>query len=337
MAISVTNITRPGANLQVGQNQQIGTMPAATNPLALHVEEYTGVVEGTLERSSIMRQLIPTRSVRGTSTITAFQFGESTLQKLVPGQIMDSTVNQAARIKLVVDTVVAARATVPMIDEFQNSYDARKHIGEEHGKVLAKFYDEAFLIQVIKAAQISNMSTYPAGWKPGTVKTFATPGLENDPSALEDYLGQVFVDMMEKDVDPITDGMVVVMSPKAHHTLLKNDRLVDRTYITSDNTDIRTKHMTIYGVPVLTSNNLPKTNITNHFLSNDGNNHGYNGNFTKTVAAVFSPRALLAGETIPVTTELFNDPLSKSYFVDAYTSFGVAPNNPAFAGLLKAA
>jgi len=337
MAISITNITRPGANLQVGNNPQIGALPAATNPMALHVEEFTGVVEGTIARHAIMRDYIPVRSVRGTSTVSSYQFGKSTLQVLTPGTAPDATVNQAAKIKLTVDTVVLARSSYPLIDEFQNSYDARKHIGEEHGKEIAKFYDQAFMIQAVKTAGITNMATYPDGWKPGTVKTFASPGLENDPAALEDYLGQVFVDMEEKDIDPLTDDMVVIMSPKAYNTLLKNDRLIDRTLITADGNSIRTKELSVYGVPIRKSNNLPNSIITNHRLSNAGNSNAYDGDFSKTVAAVFSPRALLAGETIPLTTSVFFDDITKMYFIDAYLSFGVTANNPAFAGVLKAA
>jgi len=44
-----------------------------------------------------------------------------------------------------------------------------------------------------------------------------------------------------------------------------------------------------------------------------------------------------AGVTIPLTTDVFWDQRLKVWFVDAYLSFGVTPNNPAFAGLLKAA
>jgi len=316
MAISITNITRPGANLQVGNNPQIRAAPAATNPMALHIEEYTGVVEGMIARHAIMHDYIPVRAVRGTAP--------------------DATVNQAAKIKLTVDTVVLARSSYPLIDEFQNSYDARSHIAEEHGKEIAKFYDQAFLIQAVKTAGISNMATYPEGWKPGTVKTFATAGLENDPAALEDYLGQVFVDMEEKDIDPIAENLVVVMRPRAYNRLFKNDRLIDRTLITSDGNSIATKHLAVYGVPIRVSNNLPNTNVTNHRLSNAGNNNAYNGDFTKTVAAVFSPRALLAGESIPLTTKVFFDDITKMWFIDAFLSFGVTANNPAFAGVLKA-
>jgi hypothetical protein len=337
MGLAVSALNRPGANLQVGDNKQIGSAPAATNPMALHIEQYTGMVEGTIARKSVMNGYIPVRPVRGTSTITGFRVGEATLQKLTPGVSPDGTVVQASKNKLTVDTVVIARNVTPMIDDFQNSYDARAEVGNEHGKKISKFYDQSFLIQAIKAAQISDMTGYPSGWQPGTVKSFDTVGQEKDPAALEDMFGNLFSDMEDKDVDPIGDDLIIVAKPWVYYTLLKNDRLVDRSFVTSDGTTIKTKEIEAYGVRIVRSNNLPSTNVVGHYLSNDGNDNAYDGDFTKTIAVAFSPRALLAGETIPLTTDVFWEPQSKSWFIDAYLSFGVTPNNPAFAGLIKSA
>ena len=337
MGVSVTNITRPGAVLQTGNNTQIGSSPAGTNPQALHIEEYGGVIEGTIARKSVVRNFIPVRQIRGTSTLSNFQVGESTLSKVVPGTAPDGTVIQANKVKLTVDTLINARSMVALLDDFQNSYDARAAIGQEHGKKFAKFIDQSFLIQAVKAARISDMSTYPAGWVPGTVKSFTTAGQELDPAALEDKCADLFSDMEEKDVDPLTDDVVLVLKPKAYYTLLKNDRLVDRNFILSDGTEIKTKSLAVYGVPVYVSNNLPTTNIAGHYLSNTGNGNAYDGDFTKVVAVAFSPRALLAGETIPLTPTVFYDPITKMWFIDAHTSFGVGPNNPAFAGLIQTA
>ncbi|OZI20057.1 capsid protein [Bordetella genomosp. 9] len=337
MGISVQNITRPGAVLQSGNNTQIGTSPSGTNPQALHIEQYGGEIEGTIARKSIMRNFIPVRSIKGTSTISNFQIGESALSKVTPGTAPDGTVVQAQKVKLTVDTLINARSMVPLLDDFQNSYDARMAIGQEHGKKFAKFIDQAFMIQAIKAAQITDMSGYPAGWQPGTQKTFATAGLESDPSALEDMFGQLFADMEEKDVDPLTDDVVIVMRPKSYYALLQNDRLVDRTFILSDGTEIKTKSLNVYGAPVYVSNNLPNTQITGHYLSNAGNGNAFDGDFSNVVASVFSPRALLAGETIPLTPDVFYDPITKMWYIDAHTSFGVTTNNPVFAGVVKKA
>ncbi len=337
MAISYTNVARPGVNLQTGNNAQVGAAPAATNPLALHIEQYGGVVEGTIARKSIIRNFVPVRSVRGTSTISNFQVGESTLAKVTPGTEPDGSVNQATKVKLTIDTLVNARAIVPLLDDFQSSYDARAAIGAEHGKKIAKFFDQSFLIQAIKAASITDMTTYPAGWFPGTQTTMAAANDELDPAKLESKLLDMFAAMSDKDVDPMDDELIIVTKPKYFYTLLKNDRLIDRELVTSEGTVIKTKALAVAGVPLYFSNNLPTSNITGHYLSNAGNSNAYDGDFSKTIATVFSPRALLAGETIPLTPDVFYDQKSKMWFIDAHLSFGVSPNNPAFAGVLKAA
>jgi hypothetical protein len=60
----------------------------------------------------------------------------------------------------------------------------------------------------------------------------------------------------------------------------------------------------------------------------------YDGDFSKVVAAAFSPRALLAGETIPLTTDVFWDKITKQWFVDAHLSYGVTPNRAEFSGVI---
>ncbi|HDR9131365.1 MULTISPECIES: hypothetical protein [Burkholderia cepacia complex] len=337
MGISLVNVSRPMAQLQNGNNTQTGTAPAATNPLSMVIEEYGGVVEHTIARRSIVRNFVPVRTVKGTSTVSNYQVGKSTLSKVTPGTAPDATVNGTQKVKLTIDTLVNARAVVPLLDDFQSSYDARAAIGMEHGIEIAKFFDQSFFIQAIKAAQITDMTQYPAGWQPGSSTAFAAAGDELDPVKLEAKLLDLFAQMADKDVDPHDDGLVIVTKPKYFYTLLQNQRLVDRELITSDGTTIKTKAISAAGVPIYFSNNLPSTNVTGHFLSNAGNGNAYDGDFSKTVAAVFSPRALLAGETIPLTPDVFYDPITKMWFIDAHLSFGVTPNNPAFAGLLKSA
>ncbi|MDY3199064.1 MAG: hypothetical protein RBT58_11940, partial [Pseudomonadaceae bacterium] len=56
------------------------------------------------------------------------------------------------------------------------------------------------------------------------------------------------------------------------------------------------------------------------------------GDFTKLVAVAFAPNALLAGETIPLTTAVWYSEEKKTWFVDAHLSFGVTPNRAEYAG-----
>lgn len=319
------NIVRPG------QQNQAGSISAN------HLEEFTGVVESTIERKAALKGWIPMRAVKGTSTITNFAVGESTLQKATPGMPIDGTGTDFAKRTLTVDTVILARAVLPLLETFQTSYDARKEVGMEHGKKIAKFYDQSFFIQAIKAALFTE-STYkgsggagkPAGHFGGSQQVLAAAGDSLDPAKLYAAVANLFVKMEEKDVDPRTDDVMITLKPAEFYTLLQNEQLIDGTYKTSEGVSIQAHLLKAYGVPVISSNNFPGgSTIAGHLLGS-----AYDGDFTKVVAAAFSPRALLAGETIPLTTDVFWDKVTKQWFVDAHLSYAVTPNRAEFSGVI---
>lgn len=323
---STTNITRPGAN------------GAGTDVQELHIEEYTGVVEQTIARKSALEGFVSRRSVRGTSTITNFAVGESTLQKLVPGTTPDGSVSKFGKNTLTVDTVVLARNIFPLLETWQTSYDARAEVGQEHGKKIAKFTDQAFFIQALKTALLTSArhaGVDGLGHSGGSKVTMAGASDNLDPAKLYGYIADLFVLMETKDVDPRTDDVVIAVKPAEFYTLLQNEQLINTQYKTSNGTSIEAFLLKTYGVPVVSSNNFPGgSNIASHLLSNADNGNAYDGDFTKAVAVAFSPRALLAGETIPLTTDVFWDQKSKHWFVDAYLSFAVGPNRAEFSGAI---
>lgn len=324
------------AIVRPGQSNQAGVVNA------LHLEEFTGVVESTIARKSALKGMIPIRPVRGTSVLTNFAVGESTLQKATPGAPIDGTGTDFAKRTLTVDTVVLARAVLPLLETFQTSYDSRKEIGMEHGKKIAKFTDQSFFIQAIKAALLADSAYRGAGaaGKPlghfgGSSQTLAAAGDSLDPAKLYVAVANLFVKMEEKDVDPRTDDVLIALRPAEFYTLLQNEQLIDGTYKTSEGTNIQAHLLKAYGVPVVSSTNFPGGSvIAGHLLSNAANANAYDGDFTKVVATAFSPRALMAGETIPLTTDVFWDKISKQWFVDAHLAYGVTPNRAEFAGVI---
>ena len=331
MALDDTwDVVRPG------QSNQAGSVSA------LHLEEFTGVVESTLERKSVLKAWIPVRPVRGTSVVTNFAVGESTLQKATPGTTPNGTGTDFAKRTMTVDTVVLARATLPLLETFQTSYDSRKEIGMEHGKKIAKFVDQSFFIQAIKAALLADSAYRGAGaaGKPlghfgGSSQTLAASGDALDPAKLYAAIANLFTKMEEKDVDPQSDDVMISVRPAEFYTLLQNEQLIDGTYKTAEGTSIQTMLLKTYGVPVIRSTNFPGgSTIAGHLLSNAANSNAYDGDFTKVVAAAFSPRALMAGETIPLTSDVFYDKVTKQWFVDAHLSYGVTPNRAEFAGVI---
>lgn len=317
------------------------TRPNARNggadPLALIIEEFLGMVEGTLARRSLTKGWVPLKSVKGTSTVRLDGVGESTLQKLVPGETPDGTVTEFGKHTLTIDTVILARAVLPLLDVFQTNFDKRKEIASEHGKKIGKFLDQAMFIQAIKTSLLTNSTFYSAnelnGHAGGSIETLAASGDATDPAKLNAAIARLMVKLENKDVDPQGDDLVIVVKPGTFYTLLQADELINTEYITSEGNKVAGMVLKSYGVPVLRSNNYPAgSNISSHLLSNAGNSNAYDGDFTKAVLTAFSPRALLAGETIPLASDVFYDKVSKGWFVDAHLSFGVAPGRAELAG-----
>ena len=312
-------------------NQQLGT----GDELALAIEQFTGIVEGTIERKSKAAPFVNVRTVRGTTTIVNDAIGESTLQVVTPGSTPDGTSeNQTSRVSLTIDTLVLARTNIPLLDTFQKNWDFKSEVGREHGKKIAKFYDEAFFIQAAKAAASSG-SAYGAlpGHAGGSTTTLANAADANDPAALLAAISDLFVKMENKDVDPGTDDVIVALRPAAFYALLDADQIVNGEYITSRGTKLEgVKMLKALGVPVVSSNNVPNSNITGHLLSNTRNGNAYDGDFTKLVAVAFAPNALLAGETISLTSAVWYSEEKKTWFVDAHLAFGVTVNRAEYAG-----
>ncbi len=317
------------AIVRPGQSNGAGSISA------LHLEEFTGIVESTIMRKSALKGMIPIRPVKGTSTITNFAVGESTLQKATPGAPIDGTPTDFAKRILTVDTVILARAVLPLLETFQTSYDSRKEIGMEHGKKIAKFTDQSFFIQAIKASLLAD-SAYrgagavgkPAGHFGGSTQVLAAAGDSLDPAKLYAAVANLFVKMEEKDVDPRTDDVMIALRPAEFYTLLQNEQLIDGTYLSSEGNSVQGKLLKAYGVPVVSSVNYPAgSTIAGHLLG-----AAFDGDYSKVVATAFSPRALLAGETIPLVTDVFWDKVTKQWFVDAHMAYNVTPNRAEFAG-----
>lgn len=317
MSLDVFGVTRP--------NQSLG----AGDELELVIPEYVGEVTGTFERMAKLSPFVDFKSVQGTATITKEGIGESTLGVITPGETPDQTSqNQFAQHSLTVDTVVLARTMLPILDVFQKRYDVRTALGREHGKKIAKFYDQSVAIQAAKAAALS-ASSYGAlpGHSGGTTVTLADLAAAKDPAILYSAISDMLAAMEDKDVDPQGDGVILALRPDLFYALSDAEQIVNSNYVTFNGKEIvNAKVLKAHGIPVISSNNVPRSNITGHLLSNSRNSNAYDGNFTKLMAVAFAPEALLGGETIPLTSKVFWDDVSKHWYVDSWLSYGVKPD-----------
>jgi len=320
-----SHLSRPGQNLGTGAVD------------ALHIEEYGGEVEGTIAKKSFMRMYVKIKPVRGTNVVTNDRVGEATLQAVTPGVRPDASPTEFGNVSVKVDTIVLARSNVALLDDFQAHFDTRRSLGEEHGKKIAKFFDEAFIIQAIKCAQDTDVSTtHPAGWTAGTVVELAAANDELDPVKLQRGIEDVAEAMETNDVD--LDGGVILVSPTQYNVLLRNDKLLDSQFSLGNGDYAKGKVLASVGLPIIKTNRIPKAAITGHFLSNAGNSNAYDINATNetdVVAIIMLPKALLAGETIPLTSDVYYEKSELQWFIDSYLAFGVTPNRPDNCGVVQ--
>lgn len=324
MSLDTFNVVRPNIKNQAST--------ANTDDLELVIEEFSGVVEQTLDRVSILAPKIPMRSVKGTATLTNYAVGETQLGKVTPGVTPDGTEADFSRISVTIDTLIYARNTLPLLDVFQTQFDARRELGVEHGKKMAKLLDQSLFIQAAKAAALTASPYGSAGHQGGSTVTLGASEDPADSGVLLARMAELLGIMEGKDVDPQGDDLMIALRPDKFYNLIQSEQIINGEYITADGNKMQGYIFKAFGVPVVRSNNVPNSVISGHLLSNSRNGNAYDGDFSKLLALAFSPRALLAGETIPLQKDVFFDKVSKSWYVDSHMSFGVTPNRPEFAG-----
>ncbi len=309
---------------------------------ALVIEQFTGIVEHTIKRKQVLAPFIPMRSVRGTNTLTNYAVGATTIGTVTSGTEPAETAGpDVSRNFLVVDTHIYARNSVGDLDTFQSTIDFRREVAVEHGEKMAKFTDQAFFIQAVKTAR-ATQSSYsggtagkPGGFGIGNVQELATAADALDGTKLYKAISNLCVKMEQQDVQPNMDDMVLALVPSAFYALLDAEQIINGEYVTADGTSIKGMVFKAFGVPVVKSNNIPTTVVTGHPMSNAGNSNAYDGDFTGVVGVMLSPKALMAGETIPLRSVLFRDELRKTWYIDTDRAFGVAPNRNEYAGVIQ--
>lgn len=307
----------------------------------LMIEEYGGAVESQFAKASIMRQYAPIRPVRGTDTITNNRVGKTALKKLVPGVRPPADPTPFGKVSLTVDTVVIARDTRSMLNEFQIHFDARAELGKDHGKQLGKFFDQAFIIMGIKGALTAapdfGMTPDRNSIGAGKYIELQNPGDEDDPDILATAISDILTEMEEEEI-PVEESLVFVR-PTQYKTLLNNNKLISSEFSPGNGDYAKMKIERIDDTRIVKTARIPRAVDDDHFLSNPTNGYAYNvtEQMARAVAVIIHPKSFLAGETIPLTSDVYFDKVEKTWFIDSWLAFGVTVNRPDVCGAVFAA
>lgn len=304
---------------------------------SLLLEQYGGEVESQFKKSAIMRQYAKVRPVRGTDTISNNRVGRTTLKALTPGVRPQGETTPFGKVALTVDTVVLARDNRSMLNDLQTHFDARMELAQDHGKELGYFFDQAFIIMGIKgsvaAAPVLGDGT-PAKQSIGAGKnaTLALALDELDPDKLYKAITGIIVSMEEEEI-PVEE-LVVFVRPTQFQVLLQNNKLLSRDFAAGNGDYAKGMIYEIGGARIVKTARIPTAAIIGHYLSNAGNSNAYDVTATqaKAVAVIMHPKSLMAGETIPLTSDIWFNREEKQWFIDSFLAFGVTVNRPDVCG-----
>ena len=315
-----------GPTSPVNQNQANGVGPLD----ALMQEKFTGEVEHAYQTNTVFEQHFSRKmTVKGTNTLTKKAIGRTRLQKLNRGQAPDGTQVVFSQAKVTVDTMLLSRHTFDELETIQTDIDARSEVSAQAGRDIAEFYDLTLAIGAANAAAAtqspySNVAgTLPEGFAGATQVTI--PAADRaDPARLYHAIGQMLLGMEQRNVDPRREKVLLVVRPVDFYTLQEAEQIVNGEYITSNGNKLDSIPMfKAWGIPVISTNNLPNTVIANHLLSNAENANFYDGDYSTLVALAVGPKALMIGESKPLQTKIWYSDESKVWVVDAWFSFGI--------------
>lgn len=301
----------------------------------LLLEQYGGEVESQFTKSSIIRNFVRVRPVKGTDTLVNNRVGRTQLVALVPGVRPDAANTGFGRVSLTVDTVILARDNRSMLNELQTHFDARMELAQDHGKEIGKFFDEAFIIQAIKGSKASAPTGLNSAIGAGKNVELAQAGDEDDPDLLEAAISSIITEMEEEDI-PVEE-LVVFVRPTQFQTLKNHDKLLSRDYAAGNGDFAKNMVYEINGARIVKTARIPIAAITNHPLSNANNSNAYNmtAEEADAVAVILHPKSLLAGETIPLTSDIWFNREEKQWFIDSFLAFGVTVNRPDVCGTVN--
>lgn len=337
--MALRNFTFPGklgSTSLVGKN---GDNVDEAQLRQLHIDQVRSQVELALYSRSVVTKYFPQNPLTGTSTVRVDAMGGGGLSKLKHGEAPTSSEYKFGVHKFSIDTPVIARSHIEELAEIQTHIPVLQKIGEDQGKKLAKFIDQTYLIQAVKAGLLTQTPFQGMqgveGFKGGTNVQIGTAQDSLDPAKLFNAFRKLESEMFKKDVDMGNDSVVIVVDADVMFTLMSNEMVVDKTIKWSDGTMLDAQVIKLLGVPIVRSNHfIGGQNIQNHMLSNSSNSNAYDVDATKVKAVAVSPKALQDGYAYNVKTDKWFDKETRRHYIDSLVAMGVGIARPEYAGVL---
>jgi hypothetical protein len=304
---------------------------------ALSIEKFDGRVHMHAQKKSVTDGLFDMIPLVGTDTMSNAAMGDPTLQAVSPG--VEPTAHQIEVGSQIVQvkTPILARVVVAMLDQVQDRLGVKSRTPNNFGKKIAKFKDQLLLNQATKSGMKATGSAEVSDMPGGVNKELAAATDETDATKFELGIQELAQGLAEQEIEP-TDGKLFI-APAQYFTLLKNDKLTSRDY-SSDGADYaRGIVVDSCGLPLVMTMRLSQAaddgSVPGSNASMMGANYIVTPEQSDVVALYATPESIMVAVSIPLTSDVYWDKKTLSWFIDSYLAFGAAPDRPDMTAVLR--
>lgn len=274
--------------LRIGDNNIAGT------PTALFLQVYAGELLTAFEETNVTADKHQVRTIQHGKSASFPATWKVTASYHTPGAELVGQTSPLSERVISIDGMLVSDVFFAELDEAMSHFDVRSEYAKQAGAILAKTMDKNVLQAGVLAARASATVT---GGNGGTQLTSSTTLYKTSAVDLAAGIYSAAQAMDEKDI-PESDRFCFV-KPAQYYLLAQSTALINRDWGGMGSYG-EGKILQIAGLPIVKTNNLPTTNLSQV----SGTNNTYHGDFTKTAALVMHKGAVGTVKLISLVTSV---------------------------------
>lgn len=296
----------------------------------IHIEAYEGDIDGSFRVESLFRSsgLTNFKSVQSQSnTWRGDRVGGVTVKGRKAGDALDGQRQIFDKFLITVDTTAYIRSPVDYQDQW-TAPDFQAELSAEHGTAHAKSFDQAHIIQLIKAgAWVAPADLKASGaFFDGISTTMTGYAAQTDAELKADLVVKAhkaaLATFVKRDLGGSLAEFVTLIEPDTFNVLLDHKKLMNVDYQQDAGNNMAMRRIAwLNGIRVIETPRFPTAAISNHFL---GNGFNVSAAEAKARVIIFHPRkTLVTVEAQPMTVRFWDDQKEFNNVLDSYTMYTV--------------
>lgn len=299
--------------------------------LDVHLEAYEGDIEGSFRVESLFRSsgLTNFKTVAGrTNTWRGDRVGGATVKGRKAGETLDASRIVNEKLLITVDTTSYIRTPIDYQDDW-TAPDFQAEYSAEHGSAHAKAFDQAHLIQLIKAGSwVAPASLKASGsFFDGVTTVMTGYAAQADAELKADILVKAhktaLATFVKRDLGGSLAEFVTLIEPDTFNVLLDHKKLmnVDFQGGSGDNNFAARRVGWLNGIRVIETPRFPTAAIAAHFL---GPAFNVDATEAKARVVIFHPKkTLVTVEAQGMVARVWDDENAFANVLDSYTMYTV--------------